>query len=129
VFIMSENHLGCSTTAADDARPAQPTAVGLYVHVDAASVLDVRAIPAENRVVLEIGAESPATVYLFLNAADLDRLHALVDETFLDLGRPAPCAAHAAREAYASGWDAALAFCESATDVPVPAAAQGGPDA
>ena len=125
--MMSENHLGCSTTAADES--AQPTTAGLYVHVDTASVLDVRAIPAEGRVVLEIGAESPAALYLFLNVADLDRLHAIVDEAFLDLGRPAPCAAHAAPEAYASGWDAALAFCDAATDEPAPATARGGLDA
>ena len=62
--MMSENHLGCSTTGVDES--AQPTTAGLYVHVDTASVFDVRAIPAEGRVVLEIGAESPAALYLFL---------------------------------------------------------------
>lgn len=121
---MSENHLDRSTI---ERRDSGPTSATLYVHIGAASRIRVDAIPAENRVVLDIGDESRATLHLFINAHDLDRLHAVLDEASIDLGRPIPSAAQAAPDAYASGWDAAIAFCQTSTDEPIPAAAKGGP--
>jgi len=125
---MSENHLDGSTRR-ERVRDAGPTTATLFVHVGAASRLSVQAIPAENRVVLDIGDESRATLHLFLSGPDLDRLHGVLDEASVDLGRPVPSAAEAAPEAYASGWDAAIAFCDASTGEPVAASAPGGPDA
>jgi hypothetical protein len=125
---MSENHLD-GITRHDRVGDPGPTTATLFVHVGAASQLSVQAIPAENRVVLDIGEESRSTLHLFLSGPDLDRLHAVLDEASLDLGRPIPSAAEAAPEAYASGWDAAIAFCDASTDEPVPVSAPGGPDA
>ena len=125
--MMSENHLGRTAAAADRPRESSTSAT-LFVHVKPATTLDVVAHRAENRVVLRLGDESHASLALFVDGPDLDRLHALLDEASLDLGRPVPSAAEAAPEAYASGWDAAIAFCESAGE-PVPASAPGGPDA
>jgi hypothetical protein len=124
---MSENHLERSTLT-DRLRDPGPTTATLFVHVGAATRLSVQAIPAENRVVLDVGEDSRSTLHLFFSSPDLDRLHALLDEAFLDLGRPVPAAAEAAPEAYACGWDAAIAFCDS-TGEPVPASVPGGPDA
>jgi len=126
--MMSENHLGRTAAAADRPRESSTSAT-LFVHVKPATTLDVVAHRGENRVVLRMGDESHASLALFVDGPDLDRLHALLDEASLDLGRPVPSAAEAAPEAYASGWDAAIAFCDASTDEPVPASAPGGPDA
>jgi hypothetical protein len=128
VFIMSENHLERSTLI-DRVPDPGPTTATLFVHAGAATRLSVQAIPAENRVVLDVGEDSRSTLHLFLSGPELDRLHALLDEASLDLGRPVPSAAEAAPEAYASGWDAAIAFCDASIGEPVPASATGGPDA
>ena len=125
---MSENHLGRTAAAADRPRESSTSAT-LFVHVKPATTLDVVAHRSENRVVLRLGDESHASLVLFVDGPDLDRLHALLDEASLDLGRPVPSAAEASPEAYASGWDAAIAFCDASADEPVPATAPGGPDA
>ena len=81
---MSENHLDGSTRR-DRVPDTGPTTATLFVHVGAASRLSVEAIPAENRVVLDIGDESRSTLHLFLSGPDLHRLHAVLDEAVADL--------------------------------------------
>ena len=125
---MSENHLD-GITRRDRVADPGPTTATLFVHVGAATRLSAQPIPAENRIVLDIGEGSRSMLHLFLSGPDLDRLHTILDEASLDLGRPVPSAAEAAPEAWASGWDAAIAFCDASTDEPVPASAPGGPDA
>ncbi len=74
--MMSENHLGRTAAAADRPRESSTSAT-LFVHIKPATTLDVVAHRTENRVVLRLGDESQASLVLFVDGPDLDRLHAL----------------------------------------------------
>jgi len=68
------------------------------------------AIPGENRVVLDIG-RIHVQLHLFLSGRTSTASSGLDEAS--STGPPDPSAAEAAPEAYASGWDAAIAFCDA----------------
>ena len=117
---MSEN--GHHRTAAADASRdlRQRTFVHTDVHLRADSLLGLTAYPDENRVVLSLG-EAYGQINIYVKAADLDRLHGLLDAASGELDRAIPSVVETAFQAYAQGWDAAIGSIETATGEPVPA--------
>ena len=97
----------------------QSTAVGVTLHVHEGTVLDVRVPEGEDYASLSIG-EHMGKLTLYIDGSDLDRLSDLLDDAALRLGRPMSDKAH---EAYAAGWDAAVAWVQNSTEQPVPAPA------
>ncbi len=100
-----------------DAYYTQSTGVGVNLHLHRESVLDVRAYPDEDRVTLSIG-EHAAKITVFIDGDDLARLYELLDDAAFKLGRSL---SDTANDAYASGWDAAIAWVQTSTGEPVPA--------
>jgi hypothetical protein len=89
------------------------------VHIDQHTDMDVDCVrrDGDHYVVLQLGGGYPAKVNVFLHAPELERLHDVVHEALAELGHAT--VGNSTHEAYAAGWDAALAFVQTATDEPV----------
>lgn len=90
-------------------------------HIDKHTALEVRRVDGyPDHLVLGIG-DSPAELALHVQAVGIERLHDLVHEALAELGHAT--SGNSTHEAYAAGWDAALAFVQTNTDEPVPTGA------